>query len=144
MSIHWNDKINLEANLRKALRKSAEKYFEKGDAALNAGSHWKDLHKFRLATKRFRYTLELFEPVYGEPLRERLHELKKVQDYLGEANDFMTTRALLKDFDGMQKLRATLKEDANERLERLRKFWRDTFEKHRVTKLWNYYFDSES
>jgi CHAD domain-containing protein len=52
-------------------------------------------HKFRLETKRFRYTLELFQPCYGPGLEERLKWLRNMQDLLGEINDCATTQKLL-------------------------------------------------
>ena len=47
----------------------------------------RDLHQLRLTVKRFRYTLELFRPCYGNGLEQRLEALKRMQDHLGAMND---------------------------------------------------------
>jgi CHAD domain-containing protein len=49
------------------------------------------MHRLRLEAKRVRYTLELFEPVYGEKTRLILESLKELQDKLGAINDCATT-----------------------------------------------------
>ena len=54
----------------------------------------KALHKFRLGTKRVRYTLELFRQCCGHGLEQRLQVLRRLQQYLGEINDYATTSGL--------------------------------------------------
>ncbi|MEI9973986.1 MAG: CHAD domain-containing protein [Ignavibacteriota bacterium] len=46
-----------------------------------------ELHVIRLATKRVRYTLELFRPCYGPGLELRITSLQRLQQLLGEVND---------------------------------------------------------
>jgi CHAD domain-containing protein len=53
------------------------------------------LHGFRLLTKRFRYTLELFRCCYGPGLERRIEALHTLQQRLGEINDCATTREIL-------------------------------------------------
>jgi CHAD domain-containing protein len=53
------------------------------------------LHKLRIAGKKLRYTLELFRPVYAAGLEERLDELKKLQDWLGDAHDVAAAREII-------------------------------------------------
>ncbi len=55
----------------------------------------KALHKFRLATKRVRYTLELFRPCCGPGLEQRIETLRRIQQHLGDLNDYATTRRLV-------------------------------------------------
>jgi CHAD domain-containing protein len=54
-----------------------------------------ELHSLRLATKRLRYTLELFRPCYGPGMDSRLAVLRKVQQRLGDLNDCVAARNLL-------------------------------------------------
>ena len=49
------------------------------------------MHKFRLRTKRFRYTLEMFKDLYGPGMLKRIESLKQVQTYLGDINDCIVT-----------------------------------------------------
>jgi CHAD domain-containing protein len=83
-------------------------------------------HKFRLKTKRFRYTLELFEPCYGPGLEERLKLLRHIQDLLGEINDCATTQKLV----GAQPDRfwKFLERRMALRARALRMWWRQTFD----------------
>lgn len=46
-----------------------------------------ELHLARIAAKRLRYTLETFLPCFGEPLRERISQVKRLQELLGEVHD---------------------------------------------------------
>src|SRR5580692_6953009 len=52
-------------NARSILPKMARRYFEAGRKAIEGKRPPGELHAFRLKTKRFRYTLELFSPLYG-------------------------------------------------------------------------------
>ena len=68
--------------------------------------HSRRLHRLRLATKRLRYTLELFRPCYGPGLEARLEELRKVQQRLGELNDCVAAWNLLSKGMGRSSARA--------------------------------------
>ncbi len=46
------------------------------------------LHAMRIAAKKFRYTLEIFAPCFGEALQQCLLQLKTLQDYLGKVHDY--------------------------------------------------------
>jgi hypothetical protein len=58
-----------------------------GASAAEADAAPAQLHAFRLSAKRFRYTLELFEPMYGPMLAERVEQVRKIQSVLGERQD---------------------------------------------------------
>ncbi len=45
------------------------------------------LHAMRIAGKRLRYALEVFEPVYGEAFKPALKALRAVQEALGDIHD---------------------------------------------------------
>ncbi len=44
-------------------------------------------HRLRIAVKRMRYTLELFNPVFDSKLEPDIRGLKRIQDLLGEMHD---------------------------------------------------------
>ena len=46
-----------------------------------------ELHRMRIAAKRLRYTLELFEPAVGKSLSEAIEAMKEVQELLGAIHD---------------------------------------------------------
>jgi CHAD domain-containing protein len=88
-------------NARAELPRLAEAYFAAGRKLLARKPSGKALHKFRLETKRFRYTLELFRPCYGPGLDVRLARLGEVQTHLGDINDCATALRMLKDEDAL-------------------------------------------
>jgi CHAD domain-containing protein len=91
----WDSTKRAEENASQKLPPFAQAYFRAGRALFAAKPTAGALHKFRLETKRFRYTLELFQPCYGPGLEERLKLLRNIQDLLGEINDCATTQKLL-------------------------------------------------
>ena len=137
----WRDDLDVADNLRKRLPKIARKYFARGRNALDPGAGWKKKHAFRLATKQFRYTLELFRAEYGPGLEERIEHLKKVQDLLGKANDYIVTAEILKSTAGTDELRARFSRKAESRVKQLRSWWRTNMEPEAVEKRWIVYLE---
>ena len=46
-----------------------------------------ELHAARIAAKRLRYTLEIFEPIYPTGLKQWLKPVKEMQEFLGLIHD---------------------------------------------------------
>jgi CHAD domain-containing protein len=69
--------------------------FRAGGEAAKAGSTHHQMHRFRLMTKRVRYTLEAFEPVYGMATAEIMESLKGLQERLGAINDCAATLVMV-------------------------------------------------
>jgi putative phosphoesterase len=44
-------------------------------------------HAMRISAKRLRYTLEIFQPLYDDGLKQEISEIKRFQDVLGEMHD---------------------------------------------------------
>jgi CHAD domain-containing protein len=93
----WDSAKGAEENASQKLPPLARAYIGAGRALFAAKPTTGVFHKFRLETKRFRYTLELFQPCYGPGLEERLKLLRNIQDLLGAINDCGTTQKLLGD-----------------------------------------------
>jgi len=85
--VSWDEAAPASANARAKLPQLATGYIAAGSAVAIPGCTPEQLHQLRLATKHFRYTLEAFRPVYGEPLEAWLKELRQVQQFLGDIND---------------------------------------------------------
>ena len=136
----WNDELTIEDNLRQRLPKLAAKYLASGSKALERQRKWEDVHQFRLATKRFRYRLELFVPFYGPGMNVRLENLKTIQKLLGDANDLVITSGLIKSIADSEELRTQLLAKADAKVKRLRRFWRSTFEVPGAKDRWVHYF----
>jgi CHAD domain-containing protein len=136
MKIRWSDKLTLQQNLRKRMPQLVREYFDEGRDALAPGTRWKQIHKFRLRTKRFRYTLETFRDLYGPGLLKRIDSLKKLQTYLGDANDYVVTSKMLENTEDMAAIREKLKEKADGKMAKLREYWTSTFDAEGAERLW--------
>jgi CHAD domain-containing protein len=73
-----------------------EKLFRTGRDAVRPDYSQRKMHEFRLKTKHVRYTLEIFEPVYGSKTKPMLEALKGLQEKLGAINDCATTLELIR------------------------------------------------
>lgn len=91
----WDPQATPAANAKAALPVLAREFFQAGQRAARASSTPEELHQFRLAAKRFRYTLEIFRPVYGEGLKRRIELVRRIQTLLGDLQDCVASRALL-------------------------------------------------
>jgi CHAD domain-containing protein len=83
----WNQRETPSVNARRELPRLIAAYFAHVRDLLAQNPEPAELHRIRLATKRVRYTLELFRSVYGPGLDARLAALRGAQQLLGEVND---------------------------------------------------------
>src|ERR1019366_4961095 len=94
--VKWDKRAGVAANARRQLPPMVTAYFSSVREYLADDAPPRRLHRVRLASKRLRYTLELFRPCYPAGLEERLDALKKLQDWLGEVNDAVASGRLLR------------------------------------------------
>ena len=92
--IDWDDSATAGQNARLKLPALAQSFFEAGRRLANLNASEAALHRFRLRTKRLRYTLEFFRFCYGPGLERRLEVLREIQDCLGEISDCAVAREL--------------------------------------------------
>ncbi|MGH9630867.1 MAG: CHAD domain-containing protein [Bryobacteraceae bacterium] len=135
----WDDDKALAENLQKRLPKLTAKFFKKGRRAMQSGTSWAEIHKFRLETKRFRYTLELFRPFYGPGLEERIEQIRGLQTLMGDINDCVTAGGLLKGLDGSETDRTGLEKKAQQKTRKLRRLWKENFEPAEAEQHWTEY-----
>jgi CHAD domain-containing protein len=126
-------------NARIVLPKMARRYFEAGRKAIGGKRPADELHKFRLETKRFRYTLELFRPVYGPNLDRHLKALRKLQGVLGKVSDHQAIQRVLA---GDRDLKAELQRDLKTKVKNLRRIWR-AFDADGELKRWRTYLGGD-
>lgn len=62
-------------------------------------------HQLRIAVKRLRYTLEIFQPAFEETFDELIQPLKKMQTLLGELNDCAVWLEQIEEFSADEKKR---------------------------------------
>src|SRR3982751_2959422 len=115
----WKGKQSVRTNLCARMPGLVDDYFSAGDVALAAGTAWEEMHRFRLLTKRFRYTLEIFRHAYGPGIEQRIELLKQVQTLLGEMNDCVVTSGMLAQLEGTEPVRKHLDEKAEQKKGRL-------------------------
>ena len=132
----WKPSGTAAESARAALPKAAQKYFEAGRNAADGKRSPKELHKFRIATKKFRYTLELFRPVYGPSLERYIDGLRDLQSILGKLNDHHTLKPLLK---GDKALKVKLQHAMEKHLNQFHERWK-TFDTEGESKRWKAYF----
>lgn len=93
----WSATESCAENARRVLPAMAAEYFTLGRSVCGGEPSPSDLHNFRLAGKRLRYSLELFRDHYDPSLAELLANLKTVQRHLGAMSDCMATVTLIEE-----------------------------------------------
>ncbi len=135
MKVRWRGKLTVAENAATVLPKVAIEYFAAGEALFAGERKPKELHEFRLKTKHFRYTMELFEEHYGPRFMALMKRLKPVQDALGEINDAATALAWLK-VDDSAEVKQFLAESITRKSARFEKYWKTVFDKPGERKRW--------
>jgi CHAD domain-containing protein len=126
---------SVAANAREVLPKLARKYFQAGRDAVIEKRPPDELHGFRLQTKRFRYTLELFRPVYGPQLDRYLKALKELQGALGKVSDYQAIQRVVR---GDRALQDHIRHALKRKVKDLRHEWR-AFDSEGELKRWRSY-----
>ena len=124
--IEWNGSATAGENAVAGLPGLARKYFRAGRILLRGTPSPATLHRFRLETKRFRYTIELFRLCYGPGLDLRLEKLREIQVHLGEISDCSATIELLDRADAP--FAAFLKRRMAAKIGALHTYWQETFD----------------
>jgi CHAD domain-containing protein len=120
-------------NVAKRLPALMTKYFHAGRKMVKGRKPPAKLHRFRVKTKQLRYTLEMFQPVYGVALEQRLEGLEQIQKLLGKVSDIYTARDLL---EGERGLKKELDREGKKKLDEFRDYWKDTFDVSGELKAW--------
>ena len=125
----WDQRAGAAANARRELPRMVSAYFSEVHDSLARDAPLRKLHRLRLASKRLRYTLELFRPCYPAGLEDRLDALKTLQDWLGEVNDAVASGRLLRGpLKCQPKVRKFLEERAAEKAAGFARHWKETFD----------------
>lgn len=115
------------------------RFFKTGRKAFASGSI-DDLHRFRIAAKQFRYSLEVFAPVYGAKLNARLASLKELQDLMGKFNDLATAHELVKKEKHSAEAAAWLRRRETKVRRALASYWQETMDAPGEEEAWRRYF----
>jgi CHAD domain-containing protein len=126
-------------NARVVLPKMARRYFEAGRKAIQGKRPPEELHGFRLETKRLRYALELFRPLYGPNLDRYLKALRELQGALGKVSDYQAIQRVL---SSDAKLKREIEHTLKGKVKDLRHTWR-AFDSEGRLKRWRTYLAGE-
>jgi len=128
----WDESKPAAECARQVLPKLATDFFSQGRDIVRSSPSAEELHQLRLSVKRFRYTLELFRPCYGNGLEQRLEALKRMQDHLGAMNDCETATSLvqstLPETTGSEEFLQFLKKRGDEERTSFLGHWQETFD----------------
>jgi hypothetical protein len=129
IKIKWDESAGAAANAGSELPRLVSAYFGAVREFLAEDPTLPELHQLRLASKRLRYTLELFRSCYPAGLEDRIRALKKLQDWLGEVNDAVATERLLqRHLISQPKVRAFLEDRAAEQAAGFTRHWNEIFD----------------
>ena len=121
----WDCSASVGGNARRALPSLGTEFFAAGSAAARKSTDHDQLHQFRLLAKRFRYTLELFQPAFGPEMTRGVRELRGLQDKLGAMNDCVTALVLIADNPSAV---SAIEKLLTERENACRTHWREHFD----------------
>ena len=141
--VTWDESAGPAENARRLLPGMAAGYFAEVRKVLAKDPAPPELHRLRLASKHFRYTLELFRPCYAAGLEERIKALKQVQDLLGDCNDAVATlprvEKTIRGRAERDRVRKYLEAMAAERAAAFRKHWTEIFDSEGREQWWTGY-----
>jgi CHAD domain-containing protein len=120
-------RIPIDKTARRILPRMAKDFLERGSAVSQAKISPEKMHAFRIASKKFRYTLELFATLYGPALNGWLESIKRVQTLLGDINDCVTVAQLLSDYKSSGTMEAWLKKRQRRKVEEFSRCWAEEF-----------------
>jgi CHAD domain-containing protein len=120
-------RVKAEAFAHREMPRLAARFFREGARAASAGASVAERHRFRLAAKKFRYTLELFAGFYGPAALSWIAQVKELQSLLGAITDCRTVRALVDSLGGDPKLDASLKKRQRRKSLEFQRLWETRF-----------------
>lgn len=108
---------------QRVVREMAAGFLRLGKKAASQETSIRQVHRFRIASKKFRYTLELLEPFQGARASPWLNRVKAVQSILGDVNDCETVSRMVLRWNAGGALIAKLEERQKRKLRKFRREW---------------------
>jgi CHAD domain-containing protein len=109
------------------LPRLAARFFREGARAAAPEASAGERHRFRLAAKKFRYTLELFAEFYSPTAAHWIAQVKGLQSLLGAMNDCRAVRHLVDTLGGDPRIEASLKKRQQRKSLEFRRAWTARF-----------------
>lgn len=108
------------APARQVLLKATRRLFKR---ARKIKRSTKAMHRLRIAAKKLRYTME----VAGDAERTRLHQIKKLQKYLGIINDYAAALRIMDEEAAAKRISTHLKGEQRKEIRVFRHHWNQVF-----------------
>jgi CHAD domain-containing protein len=108
---------------QRALHRLEKRFEDRGNEASASLASAGDLHRFRIAAKKFRYTLELFHHL-DSSLSGKVAKLKPATALLGDINDCVSAAAILDDYQKTDRLINHLEKRRRKKTKAFRKYWK--------------------
>jgi len=109
------------------LPRLAARFFRDGARAAAPEASAGERHRFRLAAKKFRYTLELFAEFYSPHAAGWIAQVKELQSLLGAMTDCRAVRDLVASLGGNPRIEASLKKRQHRKSLEFRRAWTHRF-----------------
>jgi CHAD domain-containing protein len=113
----------VRATAEETLPRMAKDFFRRGQEAARENPSAEDLHRFRIAGKKLRYTVELFAPVYASSLEDMQEELKSVQTLLGDIQDCAVVRKMISRHQGEDSILDAIKKRQRKKTAQFCRHW---------------------
>jgi CHAD domain-containing protein len=121
---------------QRAVSRMAEDFLELGRKAASPHASPHGLHRFRIIAKKFRYTLELFQPLYGPSATGLMARIKRASTLLGDINDCVTVAEMIAEYSGGHRLAGRLKKRQHKKTDDFRQYWKAEFDDGKALENW--------
>lgn len=128
--------VPLERTASETLESMARDFFHAGNEAAAAKNAPEVLEDFRVACRKFRYTLEVFAPVSGAEGRLWLEKVYASQVLLGKMRDWGVAEAVISPYKGTGDLTDWIKKRRRKQGEEFRSYWHEEFGDARSVRSW--------
>lgn len=144
--LYWKAELTVAENAREQLPAALKRYLAFGDELLEGDAHPRELHRLRLATKHIRYSIEVFEGLFGPRIQVLLKILRETQQSLGAISDATATAEWLKKKGLSREAEAArlndfLKERAAKQATEFAGFWQKHFADPQERQRWLQYLE---
>jgi CHAD domain-containing protein len=109
------------------LPKMADDFLRRGARVAVKRPDLARLHKFRIQTKRLRYSIEIMQPLLGEGAGAWSEPIQAVQKVLGQINDCRILLELDRELGGGKGVDGALHKRIDKKIREFRRIWRDQF-----------------
>ena len=124
----WRSGIGAPKALDTAvLPKMAEDFLKRGERVATKRPDLARLHKFRIQTKRLRYSLEIMQPALGEGAGAWNEPLQAVQKVLGQINDCRIVLDMDRELGGGKAIDGPLQKRLKSKIRKFRVLWNERF-----------------